>query len=168
MLDPSELLEAARQPLRAGLVDPPSQAELRRSVSTAYYVVFHTLARAGADLFVGADKRESAAYALIYRSFNHGRIKSVCAMLQSPTLNKSVQQQLDRDSISGAARNFANNFLSSQEARHLADYDPREEFRVSKAVDQIAITEAAIADFAAIPSDEKIDILALMLANPRG
>ena len=34
----------------------PREAELRRTVSTAYYALFHTLARSGADLLVGGIK----------------------------------------------------------------------------------------------------------------
>ena len=47
-MTPHDLMQAAR-----ALAERPTQAWLRRAVSTAYYAMFHTLAASAADLFLG-------------------------------------------------------------------------------------------------------------------
>ncbi len=54
----------------------PSQANLRRAVSTAYYAVFHCLADAAANLFVGRSR--GSAWPRVYRALEHGKAKSAC------------------------------------------------------------------------------------------
>lgn len=168
MSDPSDLLATARLLLSAGSIQPPSEAQLRRAVSTAYYALFHTVLRAGAERFMGDGKRRSAGYSLLYRSFNHGRIKAVCESLDVKTLNKTLQQQLGRTAVSQEMRNFANAFSALQEARHLADYDPSAKFVFSDSADLVGAANVAMMAFEQVMPDERTDVLALMLVNPRG
>jgi hypothetical protein len=85
VLLPSELLDLARLLVARGS-NPPTEAQLRRAASTAYYAVFHTVARAGASRFMGAGAEAGAGFAVLYRGFNHGRMKSVCRALDVPRL----------------------------------------------------------------------------------
>ena len=57
-------------------LDPrkPTQANLRRAVSTAYYAVFHLLARTAADLLIG--RTHNSAWHLAYRALEHGNAKN--------------------------------------------------------------------------------------------
>lgn len=167
MPDASDLLAVARLLLSAGTVQPPSEAQLRRAVSTAYYALFHKVLRAGAERFMGAGTQRSAGYSLLYRGFNHGRMKAVCDSLDVATLSKNLQQQLRRTSVSQEARNFVSAFASLQEARHLADYDPLTLFVLSDTADLVDAAEAAMAAFDQIAPEEKADLLALMLVSPR-
>lgn len=167
MPDPADLLAVARLLLSARAPNPPSDAQLRRAVSTAYYAVFHLLVQEGAERFMGPGSQSAAGYGVLYRSFNHGRIKSVCEALNVTRLSKTLQQQLGRTAVSPDARSFADAFPALQEARHLADYDPSALFVLSNASDLIDAAEAAMATFGRITPGEKADILALMLANPR-
>ena len=54
------------------MLDPrrPTQANLRRAVSTAYYAVFHSLARTTADLLLG--RKHDDAWHHMYRALEHG------------------------------------------------------------------------------------------------
>ena len=52
------------------------QASLRRAISTAYYAVFHSLARIAADLIVGTDRNE--AWHQAHRALEHGSAKNAC------------------------------------------------------------------------------------------
>ncbi len=65
-MDPADLLLIAHQ-LAIGVVGNrrghPRQAELRRAVSTAYYAMFHSLARCGADLVAGSTKQHRSQLA---------------------------------------------------------------------------------------------------------
>ncbi len=167
MPDAADLLATARLLLSAGAANPPSEAQLRRAVSTAYYAVFHKVVQAGAGRLMGSGSQGTAGYGLIYRSFNHGRMKSVCESLNVTRLSKTLQQQLGRTAVSPEMRSFAVAFTTLQEARHFADYDPSIRFILSDATGFVEEAEAAMATFDAITPGEKADILALMLANPR-
>ena len=48
------LVGTARRLATSGAKGKPRQSDLRRAISTAYYALFHALAKDGADLFVGA------------------------------------------------------------------------------------------------------------------
>lgn len=165
MPDPAGLLAAARLLLSAA---PAEDAQLRRAVSTAYYALFHKVAQAAAERFMGTGMQEMAGYGLIYRSFNHGRMKAVCVSLDVKALSRPVAQQLGRSGVSGSMRAFASAFVNLQEQRHLADYDPTAMFAPADAQFLVDAAKAAITAFDQAPPDERADVLALMLANPRG
>jgi len=107
VLKPPDLIETAR-----GLTElsprRPTQANLRRAASTAYYAVFHCLAGAAADLLVG--RTRNTAWHQVYRTLGHGSTKSACqnrqAMLGFPE----------------GIRQFAAAFVTLQAERHRADY----------------------------------------------
>ncbi|MCJ2093417.1 hypothetical protein MKK67_13100 [Methylobacterium sp. J-072] len=164
MLDPLELLAAARA-LASG--PAPRDAELRRAISTAYYALFHTTLKLAAERFVGAAQSGTAAYALVYRGFAHGRMKEICRAIDRPVLSQRHQALLQRTGVSPAAREFASAFASLQELRHSADYDPQVVFRSSDAVDACDAADLAIQALATINAAELADILALLLVDAR-
>ena len=86
----------------------PSQANLRRAVSTAYYAMFHCLAGTAADLLVG--RRRSPAWHRVYRALEHGKAKRAC--LQSAGMRGFPVE----------VRDFAERFVALQEKRQEADY----------------------------------------------
>jgi hypothetical protein len=166
VLLPSELLGLARLLVARGS-NPPTEAQLRRAASTAYYAVFHTGARAGASRFMGAGAEAGAGFAVLYRGFNHGRMKSVCRALDVPRLASNLQRQLGRTAASQHLREFARLFVALQEARHRADYDPQVPLGHADAMELVNRAEFAIQAFDRVPNDERADVLALMLANAR-
>ena len=86
----------------------PTQANLRRAVSTAYYAVFHCLARAVADALMG--KGHNDAWHQIYRSLEHGIAKNACQ-------NSQAMHRFPPE-----VRDFAGTFIVLQKARERADY----------------------------------------------
>ena len=86
----------------------PTQANLRRAVSTAYYAVFHCLARVAADLLIGGSQDE--AWHQVYRALQHGDAGKACQ-------NKQAMQGFDNE-----IQDFAETFVALQEARNQADY----------------------------------------------
>nr|WP_294543481.1 hypothetical protein [uncultured Rhodopila sp.] len=168
MPDPSALLAVARLLLSAEPESPASDARLRRAVSTAYYALFHKVLRSGAECFMGAGKQQTAGYGLLYRSFNHGRMKSVCGSLSVQTLGKTLRQQLGRTAVSQDMRDFAGAFVTLQDARHVADYDLAADFNLLASTGLVETAGFAIAAFDRTLPEEKADVLALMLANSRG
>ena len=107
-----KLLSTARR-LIPGASRNASQSDLRRSVSTCYYAVFHILAKSCADSLVGSRKssRPNKAWVEIYRGLSHTTCKEACRRARSVNFPEAIQE-------------FAEAFVQLQDARHLADYDP--------------------------------------------
>lgn len=95
-----------------GLTEPslrrPSQADLRRAVSTAYYAMFLCLAGAAANLPIGRSR--GSAWHLVYRALKHGKAKSACGHEQ---VMKRFQPEIQY---------FAETFVILQDAQHRAEY----------------------------------------------
>lgn len=163
----SDLLAVAR--LLATVEDgtEPTGARLRRAVSTAYYALFHKVSRAAALRFMGPDQENSAGYIMIYRSFDHRHMKTVCQALQASTLKERFRNHLRRNAVSQDMRDFAEVFPELQEARHLADYDPAVAFLPEQVSALIDSATAAITAFDRVAPDELADILALMMVRTR-
>ena len=147
-MDPHELIRAARQ-LATGQNNPgqPTDAELRRAVSTAYYALFHALASCCADLLVGADlalggHRLHALWIQTYRGLNHGIVRQRC--------EKNIVQ-----AFPAAIQDFAEQFADMQGYRHNADYDPDTVFFQGEVLKLIDETEGRITDFQNVPEDDR-------------
>lgn len=107
----------------------PKQADLKRSVSTAYYALFHALAKNAADTIVGVGKmRSDGAWTQVYRALDHGFAKNACKEIRNLGFPSEI--------IS-----CAYTFVQLQEARHRADYDPNE--RITRGDAQASIRNAA-------------------------
>jgi len=165
VLDPGELLATARL-LTKGR-KKTTDADLRRAVSTAYYAVFHKIISDAVERFVGSAGRDEAAYAMLYRSFEHRRLKEVCKNLNKPTLGDAYRRRLRRPHVSENMRRFANAFPGLQELREMADYDPVAKFERSYVVDVIATTESAMLAFSQTTQKEQTDIMVLMMVETR-
>ena len=86
----------------------PSQANLRRAVSTAYYAMFHCLAGCAANLIIGRTRK--LAWHQTYRALEHGKARNACE---------------DRGALAAFPPemcNFADMFVALQKARQQADY----------------------------------------------
>ena len=127
------MIEAARILVEFG-DSPPTQARLRRAVSTGYYAMFHTLAESAADLFIGTER--SPAWHRAYRALEHGRAKSACR-----------QGQVMRE-FPAAIRDFAKAFAVLQIERQQADYAlDAPAYDKSDVLGHIASAEQAISRF---------------------
>lgn len=98
----------------------PRQADLRRAVSTAYYALFHAMARNVADVMVGTvkAKRSEAAWAQAYRGLQHGDARSACEAARNLPFPQAIKDCADA-------------FAELQLERYGADYDPL--YRVTRA-----------------------------------
>ncbi len=145
----------------------PEPESVRRAVSTVYYAVFHFIAQAAADCFVGAANRQTARYALIYRSFDHRYMKATCLALRASTLNEKLRNSLGRTTVSRSIVNFPTIFPDLQQARHTADYHPTDIFNASNVLSLAESAETAIAALDDADPDERADVLALLMLRPR-
>ena len=147
-MDPQELIRAARL-LAAGQSSPgqPTDAELRRAVSTAYYALFHALASCCADLLVGVDlaRKDHPRHVLwiqTYRALDHSDTKRRCEKHIVRTFPIPIQE-------------FANQFANMQKNRHDADYNPDASFTPDQVLKLIDETEVRITDFQNVSEDDR-------------
>lgn len=121
----------------------PRQVDLRRAVSTAYYALFHAIAKTVADIMVGARKghRSEQAWAQAYRGLQHGDAKSAC---------EGMRNQI----IAPAIKNCADVFVRLQQSRHAADYDPLYRLSRAEAIEAVCIARDAIEKLRSAPSQD--------------
>jgi len=138
----------------------PTQVDLRRAVSTAYYAMFHALAENNANCFISkinSDGKAERAWRQTYRALEHGLAKSAC---EQCTGKKSE--------FPAVIKQFSLYFVSMQERRHSADYDPSVKFIRAEVLSEIESTKIAIEKFVAYRSTKhKQAFAALVLFKSR-
>ncbi len=72
-----------------------------------------------------------------------------------------------RHTFGDPVRYFAALVQELQAQRHIADYDPSEECRVSDALKAISGARAAIGAYQAVPAEERAALLTLLLFKRR-
>lgn len=133
----------------------PRQADLRRAISTAYYGLFHTLARECADQIVGRSRGYSKkAWQQTYRSLDHGFAKNACKHAETLGFPQSIVK-------------FANAFVTLQAERHSADYDPYVRFRRNETLDYIRTAELAADELNATARSDLRAFVVLVLLRQR-
>ena len=156
---PEELTGAARNSVRG---KNPSQTVLKRGISpashasarlsggaggsaprkyAAYYALFHTACRDGADLFIGAleSSLDEDAWNQIYRAFDHRHMVKAC--------RNSAMKRFPPE-----IREFARVFVEMREKRIAADYDPSSHFIKSRVLSDIDDVERVIRTFKSAPA----------------
>ena len=132
-MNPRDLIQTARRLTESGAAQP-TQADLRRAVSTAYYALFHCLAAAAADLLTGASPG-SPEWHQVYRALEHGKARSAC------------RQQAAMRTFPKEIRSFAEAFDALQKARQQADYALGYQFSKPDVLATINTAEDAIVEF---------------------
>lgn len=112
----------------------PRQADLRRAVSTAYFALFHAIAKNAADCLVGTSphNRPNRAWAQVYRALDHGHAKTACEAARNMAFPQAI-------------KDCADEFVELQEARHDADYDPLHRLTRADALEAVEKARDAIA-----------------------
>ena len=148
-MTPYDLMKTAR-----AQTERPTQAGLRRAVSTAYYAMFHTLAASAADLLMGTSR--SPAWHRVYRALEHGRARSAC------------QQGRAMEEFPAGIRKFAKAFVVLQTERQKADYAlDAETYETTDALASIVSAERAIDGFARVDVESRRSFVAHVLFRQR-
>ncbi|GIU85358.1 MAG: hypothetical protein KatS3mg008_2133 [Acidimicrobiales bacterium] len=104
----------------------PRNTNLRRSVSTAYYAVFHQLAlAAAAEALPGASRNEVYAMA---RHISHSSLNKVCGYLSGATPPRHLDGIVQRLRQNPALTDVASTFIDLQQQREDADYNHLADF----------------------------------------
>jgi hypothetical protein len=134
----------------------PRQADLRRAVSTAYYALFHAMAKNVANSMAGAVKgnRSEQAWAQAYRGLQHGDARAACEAIR----NQNVSQ---------AIKDCADAFVILQSARHAADYDPLHRPTRAEAVLAVQSAKDAISKLRSATTKDRRAFAVLVLIRKR-
>jgi len=121
----------------------PSQASLRRAVSTAYYALFHLLIQEACANWNRRDTRDFLA-----RAFDHKTMKDASARAESARYDPTVDPQ-----VVSRLRKVVRAFRELQQERHLADYSNATKWTRADALDRIERAQAAFTNWKAIRNE---------------
>ena len=144
----------------------PSQVELRRAVSAAYYGLFHTLALAGSSMFGagGGPLRFQAT-----RAFSHAAMRKVCAAYVRTPLKPFPPgyEHLNTPQPTPELLVVARAFDLLQEGRFLADYDLSVTFELEDVERLVELAEAALVAFSKVQAEPGtvVFLTALLLSD---
>ena len=132
----------------------PTQASIRRAISTAYYGMFHALLASNTDTLIGLPQNtiDIAGWSRIYRNTQHRRTYD--------QMQRILNQ--DQPQFSAAVRVYAHTFCRLQRSRHSSDYDPLAgPFSIPYAQGLIDQAESATTDFLQVSASERAALAVL-------
>ena len=150
----SELLAAADRLVerQAGQRGRLPAARVRRSVSTAYYALFHFALEEATRVLVGTQNDLRRRRRLLARMFSHAGLRMAFDKIRGTVVDPSVADLLrPRGVVPGPvacpafARDLANAFSDAQAKRHDADYDLNKDMSEADARLLMARTRRVIA-----------------------
>jgi hypothetical protein len=154
-----DLLDTARALIRRNQ-NRPTQADLRRSISTAYYALFHRLIDDGiARLASGANQPEAFG-----RAFGHTDMKKICQHLQKSPLPPQITAFFG-PAVPTELKNVAAAFIELQDLRHAADYDRGRSppFSKADARDAVGRVETAFRDWEQVRTTPAAQVFLVLL-----
>ena len=153
-MEPEHLLQIATD-LAEINTRRPRRADLCRAVSTAYYALFHCLARTCADSLAGRSRSvgNRPMWRRVYRALEHGRARTRCENAPSWFPEE--------------VREFGRMFATQQDRRHFADYDPDYPVRKSDVIADIESVRTAIDRFLATSASVRRDVAIHVLMKVR-
>lgn len=149
-----ELLGTARRLARAS-PGKPRQSDLKRAISSAYYALFHALAKECADRLVGTGRaRPDKAWRHAYRALNHGDVKNACRQLRTFGFPPELIQVGDI-------------FQGLMLQRHDADYDPTHRVTRADALAVISLAEEGMAKLGSAAVRDRVALAIQLLLKQR-
>lgn len=143
----------------------PQQGNLRRSVSSTYYALFHFLIDRTCRHLIGAGQERSGIRKLLARGFAHTEMMSAARSFAGGNLPDVVQRVLGGVVIPPDLREMALLFIDAQDRRHLADYDLSSQFVRGDVLAFVARVRRVIEAWMAIENDEATQLFMLGLLH---
>jgi len=134
----------------------PTQASLRRSVSAAYYALFHLLVDEATKLMLAGNDRGPLRDSLA-RAFHHSAMKQTAVAFTGKSMPRRLASELDRLSVEPPLIDVAAAFVQLQEARHNADYNRALRFTRREALDLADLTDQAFRDWRRVRGSRSAD-----------
>ena len=142
-MDWQNLINLAKEMAANPPSNPIHQTQLRLSVSSTYYAMYHALARSNADLLVGSSDadRDKPEWTRTYMALGG---------------DAAVERlQEDFTGYSEEVQNFVETFIVVNEQRLLAEEDPAVTYTNEEALAWIERAETAIAGFVSADEAER-------------
>ena len=138
-----------------------SHAALRRSVSTAYYSLFHLLIEEAAERWQGS----TAAKAGLERAFTHAVMKDISLQFANP---RWTDWQGSVHDVPVALRRVARTFVDLQADRHGADYNKTRVWTATEVARAVSTADDAFTSWQSIRTHAIAgDYLLCMLIDKR-
>jgi len=158
-----DLVDQAR---RLATLDPkrPKQANLRRSVSSAYFALFHRLISEGANRASRATAK-SPLWHVVERRYEHRTMKDVSeAFVKNNVWVASTGVLIPAD-----LRTVADTFVVLQERRHESDYNLKVNLTRTRALEAVDRAEVALNLWNQVRKSEAayLYLLTMLLGIPR-
>ena len=147
--------------LASGLIHtvPATQAALRRSVSTAYYAVFHLLIAEATSNWSIAGLR-----AALGRAYDHAPMKAASNRILD---TKEFPFTGEDPQVVDDLRFVARTFTQLQEDRHFADYNLTEDLDSTDALNQVKSAERVLSVWRSVRSHQIAQIYLVSLIVKR-
>jgi len=178
-----DMLEAAERLLDRdiGQRGPLPQARIRRSISTAYYALFHFVLDEFCRRVVGTHSSLSRRRRILARTLSHRGLKRTFDKIRGRAIDASVAEFLATSFVTGGpaaapgfARTLASVFADTQTVRHDADYDLNVSFSEKDARTIVTQVRRSISDWRAADKEsdrdfkQALSVLALLEGQLRG
>lgn len=152
--------------LAGRLADPapgePEQASLRRSISTAYYALFHLLVQGAVQQWHGSPATRLG----LERKFEHKTMKEVSSAVARGSWRG---WSTPAPSVPSELQAVAKVFVTLQEARQQADYDNAKTWASSDVRSKVSDTHTAFENWGKIRTHPAANeyLLSLLIGNKR-
>jgi hypothetical protein len=134
----------------------PSQASLRRAVSTAYYALFHLLVEDAGGRWQGSVEARTG----LERALQHGSMEKISRKFRNATWEDwHGNQQL----VPLALQRVARAFVDLQDERHTADYDNHEQWSPTDVQRTLGTARSAFQNWQSIRTDPMAGNYLLMM-----
>jgi len=143
------------------------QAYRRRSISTAYYALFHRLAHDSASLFFPSTPDEPI-FTATTRALDHRTMLNVCQGFAGLSVPKGpIRQLMHSVTITDELQQVSRCLVKLQGARHRADYDVSAQFSATDAKERCFEVKFAFEDLDKCQSDPafRLFLSCLLFAN---
>jgi len=164
--NPQEFFDQANKLIAPHEGMKPTQVDLRRAVSAAYYGLFHATVAAAADQFVGRTNPLTGQYALAYRSVQHGRLRDKCKA--NSCVPTKYESYVPARNFGQDIQRFAFGVVQLQQKRHTHDYDPLTTATLSDATEAVKLARASLEAFDAAEPGQRELFLGWLLFEPCG
>ncbi|MGD9538531.1 MAG: hypothetical protein AB7P52_11440 [Alphaproteobacteria bacterium] len=164
-INTDHLFRQAERLIAPSQAGAPRQADLRRAISSAYYGLFHMVLTAAADEFVGAARRGTTRYDLVYRKVDHSTLRKLC--LHVVQRSDGIEPYAPADGFDRRIIDLARGIVELQQKRHSADYDPSYKVNRADAAAAIRLARSASDDLQRSGPEQRLAFLTLLLFPPR-
>jgi hypothetical protein len=137
-------------------------ALVRRSISTAYYALFHFLLEEATCRIVGESATLTRRRRVVARAFTHTGMRIALERVQKPVVAVPLQGYFGTPHTPAFARTIAQAFAHAQELRHEADYDLNAALSETDALLLLAEVETAVAEWQAARTNPDRDFKAAL------